>query len=114
MLLPPAPGTLGNSGRNPFPDLGFKNLNASIYKDWTMHDGRYTAQFRAESFNILNHPNFNNPYGSISGWGSGSYNDPSSTATFGCGCATPDVGAGNPVVGSGSNRAIQLGVKLLF
>jgi hypothetical protein len=93
-----------------FPDLGFKNLNASIYKNWKFKE-RYGVQFRAEFFNVLNHPNFQNPYGSVGGIGN---NDPSSPGGFGCGCNTPDVGAGNPIIGSGSMRAIQLGLKLSF
>jgi len=36
------------------------------------------------------------------------------TGFFGCGCATPDQAAGNPVLGSGGNRAIQLGLKFIF
>jgi hypothetical protein len=115
ILIPPAPGTLGTLGRNTFRDLGFKNVNASIYKNWTFKE-RYGIQFRAEFFNVFNHPNFNNPYGGVSGYGSGAYDDPSTgnANQFGCGCATPDVGAGNPVIGSGSMRAIQLGLKLRF
>jgi len=38
----------------------------------------------------------------------------STSSTFGCGCATPDVAAGNPLVGSGSSRVMQLGLKLTF
>ncbi|HEY6333052.1 MAG TPA: hypothetical protein VI756_27260, partial [Blastocatellia bacterium] len=115
ILIPPAPGTLGTLGRNVFPDLGFKNVNASIYKSWKFKE-RFGVQFRAEFFNILNHPNFQNPYGGVSGYGSGAYDDPSTgnANQFGCGCATPDVGAGNPIIGSGSMRAIQLGLKFLF
>ncbi|HEV2200066.1 MAG TPA: hypothetical protein VGR73_09605 [Bryobacteraceae bacterium] len=41
-------------------------------------------------------------------------NDPSNTGKFGCGCSTPDVAAGNPLVGSGSSRVMQLGLKLTF
>ena len=115
ILIPPAPGTLGNMARNMFPDLGFKNVNASIFKNWRFKE-RYGVQFRAEFFNVLNHPNFQNPYGGVSGYGNGGAADPStgSSRIFGCGCATPDVGAGNPVIGSGSMRAIQLGLKLSF
>jgi hypothetical protein len=40
-------------------------------------------------------------------------NDPS-VQPFGCGCATPDVAAANPVIGSGGSRAVQLGLKLAF
>ena len=75
---------------------------------------RLTAQFRAEFFNVLNHPNFANPYGASNGFGIGAESDPSFNSNFGCGCATPDQAAGNPVLGSGGNRAIQLGLKLIF
>ena len=81
-------------------------------KGWKLRE-RLTAQFRAEFFNIFNHPNFTNPYGSSNGFGSGLYDDPSSTV-LGCGCATPDQAGGNPVLGSGGNRAVQLGLKLIF
>jgi hypothetical protein len=109
MMLPPALGTFGNMGRNTFPDSGFKNLDLSIAKNWHFGE-RFHAQFRAEFFNILNHPNFANPYGGQNGYG---LNDPS-VQPFGCGCATPDVAAANPVIGSGGSRAVQLGLKLAF
>jgi hypothetical protein len=109
MMLPPALGTFGTMGRNIFPDSGFKNLDLSIAKNWHFGE-RFHAQFRAEFFNILNHPNFANPYGGQNGYG---LNDPS-VQPFGCGCATPDVAAANPVIGSGGSRAVQLGLKLAF
>jgi hypothetical protein len=113
VMIPPAAGTFGTMGRNLFRDSGFRNLDFSVTKNWKFGE-RLTAQFRAEFFNVLNHPNFANPYGGTSGYGPGNFDDPSQTAIFGCGCATPDVAGGNPVVGSGSNRAIQLGLKLIF
>ena len=82
----------------------------SIYKNWKFRE-RLTAQFRAEFFNVLNHPAFANPGGGPNGY---LHNDPSVPNLFGCGCATPDVAGENPVLGSGSNRAIQLGLKLIF
>jgi hypothetical protein len=111
-LLPPAAGTFGNLGRNVFRDTGFRNLDLSVSKNWKFKE-RLTAQFRAEAFNLTNHPNFANPWGGTSGYGSGVTADPS-VGPFGCGCATPDVAAVNPVLGSGSARAIQLGMKLTF
>jgi len=112
ILLPPAFGTLGNLGRNVFRDTGFHNLDLSISKNWKFKE-RLTAQFRAEAFNVTNHPNFANPWGGTSGYGAGVTADPS-VGPFGCGCATPDVAAVNPVLGSGSARAIQLGLKFTF
>jgi hypothetical protein len=111
-LLPPAAHTFGNLGRNVFRDTGFRNLDLSVSKNWKFKE-RLTAQFRAEAFNLTNHPNFANPWGGTSGYGSGVTADPS-VGPFGCGCATPDVAAVNPVLGSGSARAIQLGMKLTF
>jgi hypothetical protein len=110
-MIPPAFGTFGTMGRNTFRDTGFRNWDFSVAKNWRFKE-RLTAQFRAEFFNVLNHPNFANPFGGQNGFG---MNDPSVLATgFGCGCATPDVAASNPVIGSGGSRSIQLGLKLLF
>ena len=113
VLIPPALGTWGTAGRNIWRDSGIRNWDLSVTKAWKFQE-RLTAQFRAEFFNVLNHPNFANPYGASNGFGIGAEGDPSSTNNFGCGCATPDQAAGNPVLGSGGNRAIQLGLKLLF
>jgi hypothetical protein len=95
--------------RNMFPDRGFRNLDFSIAKNWHFGE-RVHAQFRAEFFNIFNHPNFANPYGGQNGFG---LNDPS-VQPFGCSCATPDVAAANPVIGSGGSRAVQLAMKFSF
>ena len=109
VMIPPALGQFGNMARNMFPDSGFRDVDFSIAKNWRLGE-RLNAQFRAEFFNIFNHPNFANPYGGQNGFG---LNDPSA-ANFGCGCATPDVAAANPVIGSGGSRAVQLGLKFLF
>jgi hypothetical protein len=106
-MVAPELGTFGTMGRNIFRDSGFRDWDMSIFKNWLFKE-RLTAQFRAEFFNILNHPNFANP-----GSGAVGTTDPS-LGRFGCGCATPDVGAGNPLLGTGSNRALQLALKLLF
>jgi len=109
VMIPPALGSFGNMGRNTFPDTGFRNVDFSVAKNWHFGE-RLHAQFRAEFFNIFNHPNLANPYGGQNGFG---FNDPS-VQPFGCACATPDVAAANPVVGSGGSRAVQLGLKLIF
>jgi hypothetical protein len=109
IMIPPPLGQFGNMGRNLFRDSGFRNFDFSIAKNWHFGE-RFHAQFRAEFFNIFNHPNFANPYGGQNGFG---LNDPS-VQPFGCGCATPDVAAANPVIGSGGSRAVQLGLKLAF
>jgi len=111
VIVPPKLGTFGTMGRNIFRDSGFKNVDFSVFKTFSFRE-RYSAQFRAEVFNLFNHPIISNPYGAANGGLSG--NDPSNASTFGCGCGTPDVVAGNPLVGSGSNRVLQVGLKLTF
>jgi hypothetical protein len=113
ILIPNGMGTFGTMGRNIFRDTGFHNVDLSITKSFKFGE-RIKAQFRAESFNALNHPNFANPWGAASTYGQGAFADPSVPGQFGCGCATPDGAAFNPVLGSGSNRAIQLGLKFIF
>jgi hypothetical protein len=114
VMTPPKGGTFGTMGRNIFRDSGFKNVDFSVFKTVTLKE-RFSAQFRVELFNVFNHPILANPYGAaVGGGGGGIGNDPSTPAGFGCGCSTPDVAAGNPLVGSGSNRVMQLGLKLAF
>jgi hypothetical protein len=107
-LVAPLAGTLGTAGRNIFRDSGYRNWDFSVTKNWKFGE-RLGTQFRAEFFNILNHSTFTNPGGPA---GAG-FNDPSGSQ-FGCGCNTPDQAAPDPVLGSGANRSIQLGLKLLW
>jgi hypothetical protein len=113
VMIPPPFGTFGTMGRNLFRDSGFHNWDFSVAKNWKFRE-RLTSQFRLEIFNILNHPNFANPFGGQNGFGIAGFNDPSATSSFGCGCATPDKAASNPVLGSGGSRAVQLGLKFIF
>lgn len=110
VMIPPVAGTFGTAGRNIFRGPGFHNWDVSVSKNWKFAE-RLTVQFRTEFFNVLNHPNFANPWGVKGTYG---LVDPSAPSTFGCACATPDVAQGNPVQGSGGPRAIQLGLKLVF
>jgi hypothetical protein len=115
ILLPPAYGSYGSMPRNPFRDQGFRTMDASVTKAFKFNE-RLTAQFRAEFFNVLNHPNFVNPYGGPGG--NAASLDPSGAGTvsagFGYVRATPDQAGSNPVLGSGGPRSIQLGLKLIF
>ena len=40
--------------------------------------------------------------------------DPSNPGSFGAAGGTPDIAAGNNLIGSGSARVMQLGLKILF
>jgi hypothetical protein len=107
ILTPPAFGTIGNASRNMFRGAPYYNVDMSIGKEWKFKE-RYSAQFRAEFFNLFNRADFGLP-------GTGSTTlDPGSNSQFSCSCATPDVQGNNPVLGSGGPRHIQFGLKLLF
>lgn len=56
----PVQGTFGNSGRNVVKAPPLRDYDFSLFKNF--HFGERTAlQFRAETFNLLNHPPFNAP-----------------------------------------------------
>jgi hypothetical protein len=106
-LTPPAYGTYGTVGKNIFRETSFRTWDMSVQKNWKFKE-RLTAQFRAEFFNVLNHPLF----GAVDA-GHLAANDPSQ-GSLALANSTPDQASGNPVLGSGSNRDIQLGLKLIF
>ena len=113
ILIPAAYGSYGTLGRNVFRSMPYYNWDLSLTKVWKFHE-RVRTQFRAEFFNVLNHPNISNPFGGPGG--DNSFTDPSGTtgASFGFRPQTPDVTSSNPVLGSGGHRAIQLGLKIIF
>jgi carboxypeptidase family protein len=111
VILPAALGTFGNMGRNILRDQGFKDWDFSIFKNFTFKE-RYGIQARWEVFNVLNHPIAANPSGASSFVNSG--NSPGAGNVFGASFLTPDFAAGNPLIGSGSQRVMQVGLKLSF
>lgn len=56
----PAPGRLGNAGRNYLSGPGQFNTDLSFYKNNKVTE-RFSLQLRAELFNLTNHPNFAPP-----------------------------------------------------
>ena len=56
----PARGTFGNSGRNVVRGPGTNNIDFSLLKNHYFAESG-NVQFRAEIFNLPNHPNFNMP-----------------------------------------------------
>jgi hypothetical protein len=63
----PAPGQLGNTGRNAFRGPGLYNVDLSLSRSFPLkyvgESGRLTV--RVDAFNFLNHANLNNPDGLI-------------------------------------------------
>jgi len=60
----PLQNTLGNAGRNILVGPGIVNLDASLFRDFTIREGMELT-LRVESFNFTNTPHFNNPSGNI-------------------------------------------------
>jgi len=117
------PGTqhFGNIGRNAFAGPHYRDFDFSIAKTTPLTE-RVTMQLRADFFNIFNHPNFSNPelpsYSADPMFGSPPDANGHPTGLNGTGLypitATPDVGSGNPFLGGGGPRDIQLAVRFSF
>jgi hypothetical protein len=56
----PAAGFIGSSGQNSFRGPHFFNTDVSLVKHFKITE-RHVLTFRAEAYNIFNHPNFGNP-----------------------------------------------------
>jgi hypothetical protein len=85
----PAYGFFGDAKNGTIRGPGYTSINVSLYKTFPIYK-RLTTQFRAEAFNALNHPNFQNV---DTGVGDGSYGSVTS--------------AGNP-------RILEFAMKVLF
>lgn len=105
----PDSGTFGNLGRNSIYGPNYWNVDFSVSKNTaiTEHLG---MQLRAEFFNMFNHPNFALPNGSIV-FGT---DETGQLIKNGLITQTPDVAQGNPGLGGGGPRVVQLGLKVLF
>lgn len=86
-----APGTYGLLGRNVLEGPGQINVDFSLFKNFVLGEER-EVQFRAEFFNLVNHPNFRGD---------------SIGLTF------DQAGAGQ-ITAANASRQIQLGIKLYF
>jgi hypothetical protein len=115
------PGTrhFGNERRNSLVGPAFKNWDFALYKDTALTE-RLNMQLRAEFFNILNHPNFASPFLPLfiadpaqNGLGVNGAGREVGGGGFALG-ATGDVGIGNPFLGGGGPRGIQLAAKFTF
>jgi len=118
-------GYEGNVGRNSLTGPGYLNLDFSLVKDtkvkWLGEAGN--VQFRAEVFNIINHPNFAQPAREVFAGGVGTIAQCSATSGCPAGFQAPQSGVGlitttasgtAATAASGNSRQIQFGLKLVF
>jgi hypothetical protein len=94
----PAKGTWGNLGRNTARGPGLWELDTALEKRTKVTEN-VSLSFRAEAFNLFNHPIFANPAANIS-----------APASFGRITSVLNTGA----VGVGSPRKLQLMLRLDF
>jgi hypothetical protein len=118
---PGDPTTLGDVPRNSLEGPKFFQWDFSGMKNFPVTE-KIKVQFRADLFNILNHPNFGNPgnmgictaiavpTSSCSGGPSSGVGDNATFSTVGETIADSD----NTLVGSGTARQIQLSLKVIF
>jgi hypothetical protein len=72
-------------------------------------------QFRAELFNVLNHPNFGPLYGYVDGTGFGlSYQTLAQSLDGGGGSSNVGSGSFSPLYQFGAPRSVQFALKLIF
>jgi hypothetical protein len=65
-------GTFGNEKRNSIEGPGYTDLDFSVERTFALHEATQ-LQFRAESYDLANHPNFYNPNPTTDTFGSGSF-----------------------------------------
>jgi hypothetical protein len=101
----------GNLPRNALRGFGVAQWDFAVHREFPIHD-TLRLQFRAEMFNVLNHPNFAPPIADISNTSQFGL----STETLGQYLAGGNVGNGgfSSLYQVGGPRSIQLALKLLF
>jgi Carboxypeptidase regulatory-like domain/TonB dependent receptor-like, beta-barrel len=106
----------GNLGRNALLGPDYRNFDLAVMKTTSLSE-RFKLLLRADFYNLTNHPNFASPL-LPSFIADAAFNgiDPATGRSLGFLpiTQTSDVGLGNPFLGGGGPRSIQLGLKLMF
>jgi hypothetical protein len=104
----PAANSFGNLGRNVFYGPGFTNFDLALIKNTKITE-TVNLQFRADAFDLFNHPNFGQP-----GGGSGFVVLPTTLTPTALKSFTTITSTRFPTADSGSSRQLQLALKLQF
>jgi len=108
----PSAGQFGDAPRNFVRGFGAWQMDFAIRRDFPLYES-LKLQFRAEAFNIFNHPNF----GSINARCGGTPGTPGCTnPQFGQATATlaQSLGGLSPLYQVGGPRSLQFALKLIF
>jgi Carboxypeptidase regulatory-like domain/TonB dependent receptor len=108
-------GVEGNSGRNSAEALGAWQINLALRREFPLHD-RLRLQFRAEAFNLFNHPNFSVVDNYLPDGPCGPLQPGQQYYCFGTALQTLNdaIGGLNPLYQIGGPRSLQLALKLSF
>jgi hypothetical protein len=101
----------GNLGRNALRGFGLTQWDFAVHRDFPIRES-LKLQFRAEMFNVLNHPNFG-PFNSSFGVGDPFFGQ-ATQMLGGSLSGTPGNGGFNALYQIGGPRSIQLALKLQF
>jgi hypothetical protein len=105
----PLAGTFGNAGRGTFRGPGLVDVDASFFKKFQITE-RYTLQFRAELFNILNRANFAYPNTIVFAGN----NCATGKDRFACSASSISSSAGQITATATTSRQIPFALKLMF
>jgi hypothetical protein len=94
----------GTEGRNDIPGFGLTQVDLSLGRKFSITE-RLKLQFRADAFNLFNHPNFTNPPAFVE-FG------PAFLQSFQM--LNRGLGGLNPLFQEGGPRSLQLSLKLFF
>jgi len=109
------PAGQGSLPRNALRGFGLTQWDFAVHREFLLRES-LKLQFRAEMFNVLNHPNFGPPIGDLGFPGALNPQFGQSSQMLGQSLAGGNVGAGafDPLYQVGGPRSIQLALKLLF
>jgi len=104
------PTRQGNVPRSVLRGFGATQWDFAVHRDFAIYES-LKLQFRAELFNVLNHPNFGQPSGAFGQGGLGV-----SSQMLGQSLAGQALGSGafNPLYQIGGPRSVQVALKLTF
>ena len=100
----PAAGQQGTERRNDIPGFGLSEVDFSLSRKFAITD-HLNLQFRADAFNLFNHPNFANPEAFI-GFGP--------SFLLSSAMLNQTIGGLNSLFQEGGPRSLQLSLKLSF
>ena len=93
--------SFGNAGRDTLRGPGVFNVNASLFRNFAIKE-RVRLQFRAETFNLTNTPQFGNPGATVS------------SATFNADGSVKSLNGYTQITSASNERQLRFALKVSF